>query len=332
MAKTRLAFFGTIWLIPATLIFTDDRPEIRVAFVAASIAAILSAVFFLAARRKALHGLPFFTSAFDVSIVTGTLAAFALIGRPDVAVASMVTWEIYLLAIMTTVLRFDLRVSLFAGALTFLQYVLLIVWVMSRWDVPQMSWSIQAGRLFLIGAATVLATGIVLRSRPMLRLSTTDKLTGLPNRAYFLERLATELARATRTGRPLTLAMLDIDHFKQFNDRWGHAAGDTALWTFAFELRAQTRASDLIARWGGEELIVAFPDTDREGAEFQLARLRSELQRTRLKNLDPSVRLSFSGGLAQFPEDGEDAASLIAAADRRLLKAKQEGRNRVVAA
>jgi diguanylate cyclase (GGDEF)-like protein len=126
--------------------------------------------------------------------------------------------------------------------------------------------------------------------------------------------------------------MLDIDHFKQFNDQWGHAAGDTALWTFAFELRAQTRATDLVARWGGEELIVAFPDTDTAGAEFQLARLRGEIARTRLKNLDPSIRLSFSGGVGQFPADGDDATALIAAADARLLKAKQAGRNRVVAA
>jgi diguanylate cyclase (GGDEF)-like protein len=330
VARTRLAFFGTIWLIPATLIFSDERPEIRVAFVAASIAAAVSGAFLLATRRRAMRGLPFLTSAFDVSIVTATLAAFALIGRPDVAVTSMVTWEIYLLAITTTVLRFDLRVSLFAGALAFLEYTLLLAWVTSRWDVPQLSWSIEVGRLFLIVAATVLAVGIVLRSRPMMHLSTTDKLTGLPNRAYFLERLSVELERAKRFGHPLALAMLDIDHFKQFNDRFGHAAGDAALRTFAIELRAQTRASDLIARWGGEELIVAFPETETGGAELQLARLRSELQRTRMPNLDRSIRLTFSGGVAHFPDHAIDAATLIAAADGRLLTAKRLGRDRVV--
>jgi len=147
----------------------------------------------------------------------------------------------------------------------------------------------------------------------------TDGLTGIVNRRGLDERLPVEVARADRLGYPLTVAMIDLDHFKRFNDRHGHAAGDRVLRGAAQAWRAKLRPMDLLARYGGEEFTLVLPACDAAQAVSMVERLRP---------LTPE-RQTFSAGIAlRLP--GEDDAELLARADRALLAAKRAGRNRSV--
>jgi diguanylate cyclase (GGDEF)-like protein len=163
-------------------------------------------------------------------------------------------------------------------------------------------------------------------------LSTHDSLTGLCNRAYFEERLEQELLRARRYGRPLALAIVDIDHFKAVNDRYGHLSGDVVLRTFSGLLRDSVRRTDVVARYGGEEFAVLLPETTGEEAQAKLDSMRRDIsaRAIHLPRVDEGIKLSFSAGVAHLPADGDRAEELITRADARLLAAKQTGRNRVL--
>jgi len=157
------------------------------------------------------------------------------------------------------------------------------------------------------------------------RLSLTDPLVDLPNRRqldFFLEK---EFAAAQR-GRPLCFAIFDLDHFKEFNDAWGHQAGDQALIRFAGVLRTETRAMNLAARYGGEEFAAVLSDTSRAGAHAYAQRVRRRMA------VELNGALTVSGGVAVYTEAVKDPAELVAAADRALYRAKLEGRNRVAMA
>jgi diguanylate cyclase (GGDEF)-like protein/PAS domain S-box-containing protein len=152
-----------------------------------------------------------------------------------------------------------------------------------------------------------------------------DGLTGLANRRHILERLDEEIARTRRSGEAFSVAMLDIDHFKLVNDEHGHIVGDDVLRVFSSDLLARLRKTDRIGRYGGEEFLVILPGTVASGARRLLEEVRQHVARNR----DDLPRFTVSAGIAEFPQDGNDATSLIEAADSRLYKAKREGRNRV---
>lgn len=161
------------------------------------------------------------------------------------------------------------------------------------------------------------------------RLSHTDPLTGLANRRKFLENLEGEIARALRFSSPLSLIMLDIDHFKRVNDTYGHPVGDEALRRVAAEILGATRSQDLSARFGGDEFVILLPHTPRIGAERLAKRLLESVQKIVLKE---GVSISLSGGIAFLcPEDDGQGKSFLARADRALYAAKQAGRNRIIA-
>ncbi len=158
-------------------------------------------------------------------------------------------------------------------------------------------------------------------------LANTDELTGVANRRRLFETLAGELARARRHHRPLSLAMIDLDHFKAFNDRHGHGAGDRRLRELGRQLRERTRAQDLPARYGGEEFAVVLPETDTEGALHLVDLIRIETGADRSHG-EP---LTFSAGVATW--DGQETPEeLLGRADAALYSAKDQGRNRVVGA
>ncbi|WP_157018054.1 GGDEF domain-containing protein [Cryptosporangium arvum] len=196
--------------------------------------------------------------------------------------------------------------------------------------------------LVVIGLLTRLA--LVVRDRTRLadqlaealaeqqRLAITDPLTGLSNRRYFEQSLATEVVRARRNKRPLSLVVLDLDHFKQINDRHGHPAGDAALVQVGTLLQVITRDSDVVARYGGEEFVWLLPDTDEEGAAAMAERLRGTLAShpVALPSGDP-LWITGSLGVASARET-IDATVLTASADEAMYRAKSEGRNRVVRA
>ncbi len=152
-----------------------------------------------------------------------------------------------------------------------------------------------------------------------------DPLTGVYNRRALGERLAAELARSRRFGHPLGLLMLDIDHFKQINDRFGHLAGDQVLIGIARFLRQQVRQSDFVARFGGEEFAILLPETDQEGARRFAERLRSAMGKL---DFSPVPTPSVSIGVAASRED-DTPDSLLQRADAALYAAKRGGRDRV---
>jgi diguanylate cyclase (GGDEF)-like protein len=171
-----------------------------------------------------------------------------------------------------------------------------------------------------------------LRLREALRnQSIRDPLTGLFNRRYLDDSLQREMRRATRKNRPLSILMLDLDHFKRFNDTFGHEAGDTLLRHLGSFLQSYIRADDLAFRYGGEEFVIILPE-----ATLDAARQRAEQLVKDFKRLDVQYRgttlgpLTVSVGLAAFPDHGATFDAVLRAADQALYRAKAEGRDRVV--
>ncbi len=160
-----------------------------------------------------------------------------------------------------------------------------------------------------------------------------DPLTGLFNRRYLEATLAREMLRAVRKERPLGIILLDVDHFKQYNDTRGHPAGDALLRELGAFLQRNTRGDDLACRYGGEEFLLIFPETNLETARIRAEQLRAGIKQVVPmldgRKLDP---VSLSLGVAAFPEHGNETAALLAAADRALYQAKAAGRDRVVVA
>ncbi|GAB4249928.1 MAG: diguanylate cyclase [Deferrisoma sp.] len=171
------------------------------------------------------------------------------------------------------------------------------------------------------------------QSKELRRLSITDGLTGLLNRRYFQERLAQELDRASRHSHPLSLILIDIDHFKHYNDTNGHPAGDKALVLLGRILRASVRAIDVVSRFGGEEFAIILPETRKREAVEIGERIRKEVEAFYFpgEERQPGGKLTISMGVAAFPEDARDLRGLIQRADRALYLAKARGRNRIEA-
>lgn len=168
-----------------------------------------------------------------------------------------------------------------------------------------------------------------------LEMAVTDQLTGLYNRRYLASHLAAMFDRAYWTGRPLSVMILDIDHFKAVNDTHGHDVGDRVIQQFADRIRSSVRGMDLACRYGGEEFLIAMPDTDKATAGLVAERIRDDVaaQRVVLNGGRDELQVTVSIGIAST-EDGpkEDSAQkLIKRADEALYRAKTEGRNRVYA-
>ena len=160
----------------------------------------------------------------------------------------------------------------------------------------------------------------------MQQLALTDGLTGCVNRRSFEMQLERDLLMATRMRQPLSLIMLDIDHFKRVNDTYGHDAGDAALRFLADVLRDELRGLDTAARYGGEEFAVILPQAGLEGAMIVAERLRSRLETTEVPGIG---HITGSFGLATFPLHANSRDQLVGAADRALYEAKHAGRNRI---
>ncbi len=180
--------------------------------------------------------------------------------------------------------------------------------------------------------AETLALAIAnLRLRESLRLQAIrDPLTRLFNRRYFLETLPRELNRITRARETLSLVMIDIDHFKQFNDSFGHGAGDAVLRAVGEVLKEQTRLADIACRYGGEEFALAFPGMPADVAVRRMEVVRRQIESLAVVHAGRSLRqVTISAGISVFPGDGGEAESLVDAADRALYRSKRAGRNRV---
>ncbi len=161
--------------------------------------------------------------------------------------------------------------------------------------------------------------------------SITDGLTGLYNRRHLEERLVAEESRSRRHRHPFSVIMLDIDHFKNYNDTCGHPTGDKALTIIAELIRAEIRDIDIVARYGGEEFAVVLTETDKAGAWKVAERIRKKVADHKFPHaqVQPDKRLTISLGVASFPGDGDNAKEVVERADEALYRAKKQGRNRV---
>ena len=346
VAKVRLSLATLLLLIPVinSLFFTVDPKEGLVGLSLVSGTFFLSVtVCYLISREYNPSWLSFASSGLDVTVVSAGLAIFLFVNQPHTAVNSKVVFEGYFLAIASTSLRYDKRVCITAGLLAFSEYLAIVYFAATRWDLNNavyspypyglFSWSAQISRLIMMLTASALSLALVARSQKLLRMATSDPLTGLFNRGYVDDRFAIELSRARRHGRQLTLAVIDVDCFKSLNDTHGHSTGDVVLRKIGAILRHSFRQSDTVGRYGGEEFVVILPEMNIQDALQKLDFLRELVATTPidLNKRGETVTVTISAGLAGLPEDGNDAAELFALADERLFQAKREGRNRVVA-
>jgi two-component system cell cycle response regulator len=174
---------------------------------------------------------------------------------------------------------------------------------------------------------------IVKLQREAYRNSITDALLGVFNRRYLIHQLRCEVWRAHRYQRPLTVLMIDLDHFKQINDRFGHSAGDQVLVGFARKTRSLIRASDWFARFGGEEFVIVLPETPLEMAESVAEKVRRELAAAPFLLASGEHRVTASFGVAALTlGSDEDSDVVLGRADQALYRSKQEGRNRITVA
>lgn len=159
-----------------------------------------------------------------------------------------------------------------------------------------------------------------------------DGLTGLLNKRAFLKKVGEKIFECERERQPLSVFILDVDHFKHYNDTNGHLAGDEVLRSVGRVLKQAVRSGDIVARYGGEEFIIAMPETDQEGAMNASQKIRRAIEQEPFSNQDrqPTGNLTISGGIAVLPLDGKSATDLIGRADQGLYEAKKAGRNRVM--
>jgi diguanylate cyclase (GGDEF)-like protein len=207
-----------------------------------------------------------------------------------------------------------------------------VVGTLACWSREESKFNDEDERILEMMASQV-ATAIVAADTTdaSVRRAHHDALTGLPNRRQLDEDMAGNLAQLADSGRNAAVAMVDIDHFKRFNDDYGHRVGDVTLQKVAAVLRSAVRDNDHVYRYGGEEFLVVFADTPASDAVIVADRLRLAVEAAPLsgEDLEPVGPVTISIGLALIPEHGTDVEALISLADKAMYKAKESGRNRV---
>jgi len=307
------------------------------ASLAGTVLANAMALLWLVLARGRRRWLAWATTGWDLGLVTALVALLAL---RDAAAApgTLAAWPLYLLVVWATALRGDSRLPLFAGALAMLAHLLLAA-LHARQAVPELlsgttgtGIGSEALRLALLAASAALAVAVVRRMQALVAASGQDGLTGLPNRAWLLQRMPHVFAGARNSGASLTLVLLDIDRFKRVNDEAGHQAGDRALRHIASTMSGMLDENESLARIGGQEFVMVLHCPVGSAWE-RLDRLRRTLvERPFLPERGrDAFAFTFSAGLAAWPQDGGTTSALLGRADRRLKAAKASGGNRIVA-
>jgi diguanylate cyclase (GGDEF)-like protein len=345
IAQLRMALVLALLTVPVSTFSADPASPGHATGVAVALGATSAALLILVMVRRQLWPtwIGYISTIFDVTLVSAALVLYLILGQPHSAVNGPVVFEAYFIAIGATCLRYDVRLCWLAGILAASEYFGIVLYADSHWALNDPSfapfahgmfhWGEQVARLVMLGTATWLTVAVVDRGRVLRRLSTIDRLTGILNRGAFDERLNAELSRARRQSESLAVVMMDVDHFKQFNDDLGHAAGDSALRTLTRRMTEELRRSDVLARYGGEEFVLVMPATSASQAMRKVEALREKLARANIplpKTDSLTAKLTVSAGVALFPDDGVTADELLDCADERLFEAKSLGRNRVV--
>ena len=216
----------------------------------------------LARNHRRHHWLPYATGSYDITVITGVLALLA-VHDPAASLNSVGTWCFYLFAIALTAMRNDGRLTLYVGCLAIVQYALLVGAVMALAPAPLLSIDhgavtpvAQGKRLVLLALMTLLTSTLVYRMQRLIEMSGRDGLTGVPNRAWLLQRLPRMFDAARRDGRTVSLALVDIDHFKRVYEEIGQIGGDRAIRHLAGHLREMLGEDEHLARIGGQEFVL----------------------------------------------------------------------------
>lgn len=186
-------------------------------------------------------------------------------------------------------------------------------------------------KFHILSQQFMLAIKRALLYRKVQELAIKDGLTAVSSRRHFMDRLNEELERSGKFKYNFALLMVDIDHFKSYNDHYGHLVGDAILKDVGSTIRETIRQIDLVGRYGGEEFVLVLAETDRAGGMLAAERIRQKIQAKKIRVYDEYVEVTISAGLAVFPGDAKEAQALIENADEALYKAKESGRNRVCA-
>ncbi len=329
--------------LPAILLVREPQNHVAAITLVAGVIAILYSIGGSALERSATN--PFWVAvanaAVYTSIISLLLITFSVYEHPREHL-HWVIFFLYSILIASNGMSDDPRHPVMAGSFAIGGYILVVLVlraaVADGWSpmatrlAPQFEWVSNTAKIILLFGTTIVATASAQRGRELRRSSLRDGLTGLLNR-HALDQCLIYLERTTQRSREvLTVAMIDIDHFKRLNDDHGHAAGDDVLRGVAAWLQRHFRATDLVARYGGEEFVVAFPGAANEEIACRLEALRSGIasNRFRCRGDADELEVTISVGVAQLPTDTASVDEILELADARLYEAKRSGRNRVV--
>jgi len=324
-------------LVIATIVVMRIDRTLRTPDLVMSALALAYGFGLLAVQRRVRGGwLPWLVSVIDVSFASACLVVLIAQGKPMAALNNRVAFEMYFIAVTISALRFDWRLVAATTALTVAQYLGLTAYVFLHWDDVLSLQSPTHGsivpvqhvnRVMMLVGNGIAAIAVARWARHLRLMVGTDQLTGLLQRRPFLERIDEELARADVARTTVSIAIFDVDGFKQYNDQFGHQEGDRALVRIAEQLKLGVRTTDLLARYGGEEFVIAFPRLEVQLAARRVEALRAAIESTQLQ---VGQVLTISAGVASWPADGKDFDSVLKRADERLYAAKASGRNMVI--
>lgn len=223
------------------------------------------------------------------------------------------------------------------GFILTIPFMLAATWCyLARYAIPTNAagW-IDLGNALLCGVLVIIFVHLYESRRAkaheeLARLAQTDALTGVANRGCFEQALKRSIQEAQRSHTQLTLVVLDVDHFKSVNDRWGHEAGDTVLRHVCVTLQQRLRGTDLLGRLGGEEFGLLLRDIEPAQAEPLVQQLRAQIAALHVEYAGQTIVVSATFGLAQWPIDGSTADELYRCADKRMYQGKMQGRNQLV--
>jgi diguanylate cyclase (GGDEF)-like protein len=322
MARTFTYLFGTgATLVLLSLLFPHSPGRDTTGLLITTLGAYLVAIGFLVAWDR----LPLW--AFEASPLAGTAVVSLAVyfSGPEAATAYAL---FYLWVALAACYFLRPPVAFTHLGIASAAYALVLVVSPGHVMLPGLTWAMVTGTLAVLGILmTTLRGQLDQLVKQLAAAARTDSLTQLANRRELEERFAAELERSTRTARPLSIVVLDLDWFKEYNDRFGHSAGDRVLVLLAQALKRATRTSDVVARLGGEEFGVLAPETDETEAYLLSERLRAEVRSAFARETE---KMTISCGVASFPIHGITLGELLHAADRALYEAKESGRDRSV--
>lgn len=344
VARLRVFLSALLLLLPlGNALGGGSTTETVVGLAAAIFVNVVSQVWLALARKRRQHAwLPYATGTHDVTATTGVLILLAM-GERAAGTNSMVVWVFYLIAIAMTALRNDGRLTLYVCALAAVQYGLLVWAVFASATTPDQLMSVdygtvtlnnQVNRIILIVLMGLLTAAIVYRMQRLVELSGNDGLTGLSNRMWLHQQMPHILERQRGEGSSLTVVLLDLDRFRLVNEDIGHLGGDRAIRHVAtlLEDSVDKDQHERVVRLGGEEfvLLLCCPIGNAWERMERVRRTMVERPFSPGRNAEPQ-RMTFSAGLASWPQDGSELSDLLGNADNRLQEAKREGGNRVIA-